>query len=138
MKKTVEKNSVISENSMPNSVLITEKKKRGHLATLKPWVKGQSGNPKGKPRGTFSMTAELRRMLDQPVLDKDGKPVKLYGRNMLYREAAILGLLNAGVKGNVLANTEIFNRIDGKQGSGVFAGEDADIDEIKITFNKKK
>lgn len=40
----------------------TEKKQRS-LANLKPFKKGQSGNPKGKPKGTISITQEIKKKL---------------------------------------------------------------------------
>lgn len=143
MKKAEKKEGEISpntENSREGSSDKTELTGRARsLANLKRFEKGKSGNPKGKPKGAFSMVSVLKNLLETPVLDKDGKPMKINGRTMLYKEAVVLGLLNSGVKGNVLANTEIFNRIDGKQGAGILnSDDDLNIDEIKITFNKPK
>lgn len=40
----------------------TEAKQRGY-ANLKPFKKGQSGNPKGRPKGTVSITTEIKNKL---------------------------------------------------------------------------
>jgi hypothetical protein len=145
MKITAKEQGQFPAISRKNSENISDKKeltgRARSLANLEKgkFKKGQSGNPKGKPRGVFSMTGVLREMLEQKVLDKEGKPMKINGREMTYKEAAVLGLLNSGVKGNVLANTEIFNRIDGKQGAGLTLDNDENsISEINIVFNSKK
>ena len=129
---------ITANNSVNNrKKKVTEKQISG-IEKFK-FPKGKSGNPKGRPKGVFSMTGVLREILEQKVLDKEGKPMKINGREMLYKEAVVLGLLNSGVKGNVLANTEIFNRIDGKQGAGLTLDNDENsISEINIVFNSKK
>ena len=42
----------------------TEKKQR-QLANLKPFKKGQSGNPNGRPKGTFSLITILKKKLQE-------------------------------------------------------------------------
>lgn len=145
MKKATKKEGEVAPNTANTSEESNEKKeltgRARSLANLEKYKfpKGKSGNPKGKPKGAFSMVSVLKDLLNTPVLDKEGKVMKINGRTMLYKEAVVIGLLNSGVKGNVLANTEIFNRIDGKQGAGLLnPDDDLNIDEIKITFNKPK
>jgi len=118
----------------------TEKKKKEIPEALKKnlFKKGQSGNPNGRPKGVPLMSTILKKMLQEIVKDKTGKPMEINGIKMSYQQAVTLGLLNSGVKGNVLAIQEIFNRVDGKQGAGLNLGEDNEIDEIKITFNAPK
>lgn len=38
------------------------------LVNLKPFKKGQSGNPKGRPKGSFNMSTLIKEMLDDPKL----------------------------------------------------------------------
>lgn len=50
-----------------------------HGGALKPFPKGVCPNPKGRPKGSKSITTYMREMLDAKVLTKDidGKMVKL-------------------------------------------------------------
>lgn len=63
------------------------------------WVKGQSGNPKGKPKMSLNLTARLKKyLLDHP------KEI----------EGILQALIDSAKSGNVSAATEILNRVDGK------------------------
>ena len=66
----------------------------------RPWRPGESGNPAGRPKGTFSLTAQLRKFL----LDDPNKVRTLL--TSLYEMAT--------KHKNIQAAQEIFNRIDGK------------------------
>lgn len=68
-----------------------------------PWSPGQSGNPKGRPKGT-SLTLTLRKLLDTPVPGKD----------ITYAEAVIRRLVAEAMKGSTKAANIILERIDGK------------------------
>ncbi len=71
---------------------------------------GQSGNPKGRPKGARSMTTILREMLETEIeTDVDGEKVK-----MQFQDAIIRKLLQKASKGEIKAITEIFDRIEGK------------------------
>jgi hypothetical protein len=70
----------------------------------RPFVKGQSGNPGGRPKKADSPTAELRRIL-QLIDEATGK------RNST-RVAETL--LAAALKGNIEAIKYLFDRIDGR------------------------
>jgi len=77
---------------------------------LIPFVPGQSGNPKGKPKGARSMTTILREMLEtETETDVDGQKVK-----MPFQDAIIRKLLQKANKGEIKAITEILDRIEGK------------------------
>lgn len=64
---------------------------------LKPWKKGQSGNPNGRPKGR-SMTAELERQLAS-------------GDTM---EKIVKATLLLAAKGNGVALRTVWDRIDGR------------------------
>jgi hypothetical protein len=74
------------------------------------WKKGQSGNPKGRPKGIKYLSEMLRDQLDQ-IPDKiDGKP-----NTKTWRELICDSILKAAVKGNQPALTkELLDRIEGK------------------------
>lgn len=61
------------------------------------WKKGQSGNPKGRPKPKSELLTDAARILAQPVEARapDGKTVKLDGI-----EAAYLSLCKKGLKGH--------------------------------------
>jgi hypothetical protein len=61
------------------------------------WQKGQSGNPKGRPKSKSEMVHDAARILNQPIDARtpDGRTVKLDGI-----EAAYLALCKKGLKGH--------------------------------------
>lgn len=69
-----------------------------------PWEKGQSGNPKGRPKRGVSMAEELQKILRS----KDEETGKTN------RFLIAQSLVKAAKDGNVMAAREIFDRIDGK------------------------
>jgi hypothetical protein len=82
--------------------------------------KGQSGNPKGKAPGTFSLTTAIKEYLLQQA--KDGET---YGDKL--KKAAVL---RAIAKSDVLTK-EIWERMDGK------VAQPTDINgEIVISFDE--
>jgi len=63
------------------------------------WLAGQSGNPKGRPKGQLSLTDELRRYLQD-------NPEEL--------KAIVMAFIALLKRGNVQAFQELLNRIDGR------------------------
>jgi hypothetical protein len=61
------------------------------------WKKGQSGNPKGRPKSKSEMVMDAARILTQPVEARapDGKTIKL---DVI--EASYLSLCKKGLKGH--------------------------------------
>lgn len=74
------------------------------------WKPGQSGNPKGRPKGIKYMSEMLREQLDQVPDTIDGKK-----NTKTWRELICDSILRAAVKGNQPAITkELLDRIEGK------------------------
>ena len=73
-------------------------------ANLKPWPKGVSGNPGGRPKKK-AITEDLERLLEEEAPNGDGKTWAATIAEALLKQAA---------KGDVRAITELANRIEGK------------------------
>jgi hypothetical protein len=76
----------------------------GNAQNLKPWPKGASGNPGGRPKQKL-ISVELERLLQQQAPGENGKTW-----------AAVIAeaLLSQAAKGDVRAISELANRIEGK------------------------
>jgi hypothetical protein len=76
----------------------------GRIQNLKPWPKGVSGNPGGRPKKRL-ISDELERLLQQEAPDASGKTC-----------AAALAevLLQQALKGDLRAIAEVANRVEGK------------------------
>jgi hypothetical protein len=83
--------------------------------------KGQSGNPKGRPRGTRNLKTDLRELLQEKVVTREGeRPVQISTQQALLRSTLIRGL-----KGDVRATTNILNLM-----VRVLGVEEADTDVL--------
>jgi len=75
------------------------------------WEEGQSGNPKGRPKGSRNLSTILKEMLQQDVevVGEDGEKKKL-----TFQDAIVKKLLTQANKGDIRAIIEIFDRTEGK------------------------
>lgn len=92
------------------------------LTTAPQWQPGQSGNPKGKPKGTRNFTTIIREMVENPkykVRLKDGTVVKNPGVLVAH------SMLTKALEGDVAAATWLT-----KYGYG-----DKLVSEIDVTSN---
>ncbi len=71
--------------------------------TGKGFMPGQSGNPRGGPRGPRTLTTRLRKIIDQET--KDGKD---------YGDLVMQVLVKAALKGDMKAMSLLLDRVDGK------------------------
>lgn len=92
------------------------------------FVKGKSGNPKGRPKGTGAADG-LARLVNQPVtVTLDGRQQKVP-----LSEALVLGLAQRGLGGNVVATRE-FIKIADKVKAERKAAEQEDEVPSFVTF----
>ena len=66
------------------------------------WKKGQSGNPKGRPKRDWTWSSVLQTAMEDSA--KDGISIKIHVAQALVKEA---------LTGNIQAIKELMNRMDG-------------------------
>lgn len=99
---------------------MTEDTEKPHnpLDNLKPWQKGQSGNPAGMKPGTKHRSTILRNYLGVVYQDSKGnrlpQPFGMEGAELTVEEAIDVALIGAALNGNVHAVKEIKDTIYGK------------------------
>ena len=92
-------------------------KQRGNRPVGKRFVKGQSGNPKGRPPKHECLTSLLKEELENvSPADKEGRT---------WKELIVLATLKLAMKGNAAALREVWDRVDGKVRQDI--GVDVDL-----------
>ena len=91
--------------------------------------KGQSGNPKGKPKGTFSLLTILKKQLQEIPPEYKGKERKQYAELLVKKQ-----LHKAIVEGDDASIRLILNYIQGMPAQNVNLGNQ-DGKGLKIVFD---
>ena len=93
---------------------ISEGRKRS-LANLIPPKKGEpSRNPNGRPKKEVCLTSLIKEQLGE-VCIKDGKEIILAdGTKMTFAHAVAQSIVKQAATGNIYAQKELIDRIDGK------------------------
>ena len=76
-----------------------------------PFKKGQSGNPGGRPKRDWTWSGELQKAVEE--MAKDGQAIKF---------KVVRSLLAEALKGNINAQRELMNRMDGMPQQDVTSG----------------
>jgi hypothetical protein len=79
---------------------------------LKSWKKGQSGNPKGKPKGVEHSKTRLIRLLQ--IVQKKKNAITGESEEFSVAEQMDMALILKALKGDIKAYAEILDRIEGK------------------------
>lgn len=82
------------------------------LENLIPFKKGQSGNPKGKRKGTEHSSTRLRRLLDMTQMLENPINGEVEGFTVI--EQMDLKIIQAALKGDIKAYQAIVDRAEGK------------------------
>ena len=78
-----------------------------------PWKPGECPNPKGRGKGSKSITTHIHEMLDRK-LESPETPISKQGKRITVAEAIALRLVGKAVKGDMSAIREIQDRTEGK------------------------
>ena len=123
-----------------SSVIKKKKAKKNSLKNLKKFKKGESGNPKGRPQGSVSVTSAIKRKLLEVFPDTKGKKNK---EKKLYLDKLVDGILkNAIENGEARSQRDIWAYMDGHPKATIDIGADKeDLDKLTKFFRivaKKK
>jgi Family of unknown function (DUF5681) len=94
------------ESRQPQDANPAEKPKFKGRGPGRPFEKGKSGNPKGRPRNVSSLTALLREKMEQ-ICEYDKQ-------QRTWREMIVLATLKLAMEGNSSALREVWERLGGK------------------------
>ena len=76
------------------------------------WVKGQSGNPNGRPKGVPNSKTRLLRLLE--ITQNVKNPITGEVEDFSIAERMDLAILNKALKGDIRAYQELMDRLEGK------------------------
>lgn len=79
---------------------------------LKPFPKGVSGNPAGKPKGTEHSKTRLKRILD--LVQKRKNPITGEEETFTVLELMDMQMIAKALKGDQRAYQEVMDRLEGK------------------------
>jgi hypothetical protein len=68
---------------------------------------GQSGNPRGRPKGTRNLKTDLNDLMNKRIVVRENGSV----RNISRQEAVLLGLFGKAAQGDVRASTNLINMV---------------------------
>ncbi len=104
---------------------------------LIPFKKGQSGNPKGRPKGAKSMTTRLKRILNRKI--KYQNPITEVEEEDKIINHLVDVLISKALSGEDKALLEILNRIDGKVKEEIEVNKNlVDLDEYSLEELQEK
>lgn len=97
------------------------------------WTKGQSGNPRGRPKGKLNFATDLAAELSETIqVSEGGKPMRITKQRALLKS-----LVTSGIKGDVRAAQLMMNwaaaSID--PGDGPTALPPLGADDLKLLKN---
>lgn len=87
-----------------------------NYANLKPWKKGQSGNPTGRKHGSRNVSTIVRKLLEQSAVDEVLQTSNLTelakGQPTSYAQAMVLAMIKKALEGDVRAVKWLADRQD--------------------------
>jgi hypothetical protein len=110
--------------------------KAKRLANLKPFPKGQSGNPAGRPEGTRNRSTVLKRLLET-VCDFTN-PLTLRKETAELEEQILIALIAKARRGDVTAVREILDTVYGKLSEKNELSGAVDVNMLTLEEVKKR
>ena len=98
---------------MPDNTAISEGTKK-RLANLKPFKKGQSGNPAGRPPGSVSVKAELQKLVNIMLKNEHNPLSDEVEAEMPVGRKIALNLAVDAAEGNPFSINRVMEYLDGK------------------------
>ncbi len=95
---------------MSDDATANSEKKSGRPENLTPWVKGQSGNPAGRPKKK-PITEAYERLLEEKV---PGDP-----KGRTWAQALAESMMRQALKGKIQAAIEVTDRTEGRPSQAV-------------------
>jgi hypothetical protein len=90
--------------------------------------KGQSGNPRGRPKGARNFATELQEALDETMVVRQGGAERRISR----RGGVVLSLLDKALKGNVAAARVVIDLERSDPAKGVIPDDALSTDETEV------
>jgi hypothetical protein len=87
-------------------------KKKGNIENLKPFKKGESGNPKGYPKGLPNSKNRLQILLS--LVQKVENKITGEEEDLTVAEQMDIAIVNKAMLGDVKAYEQILDRLEGK------------------------
>ena len=106
---------------------------------LKPFPKGVSGNPAGKPKGVQHSKTRLLRLLE--LVQTKTNPITGEKEEFTIAEQLDMVLINKALKGDLNAYKELFDRLEGRAKQSIEAELSGGLQinwEEKKTYVEKK
>ena len=98
---------------------------------LKPFPKGKSGNPNGRPKGIENSKTRMRRLLELTQTKKN--PITGKDEEFSLLEQMDMSLIVKALKGDVTAYREILDRFEGKADQ-----KNININKVGVEASKEK
>jgi len=98
------------------------------------FIKGKSGNPNGRPKGTLSLVSLLKEELQRITPESANKKEKETYALALIRKTIKIALISEDTQ----MIKDIFNRVDGMPKQNLELGLDDIIGEVKLTLVKNE
>jgi hypothetical protein len=86
--------------------------KQGKIENLKPFKKGKSGNPNGRPKGSPNTKTRLQNLLS--LVQKVENKITGEEEDLTVAEQMDIAIVNKAMLGDVKAYEQILDRLEGK------------------------